>query len=55
MDTYQESQITNGGDCSLHWHSLDRVVRHEDIEQQPARLQYNFPADLEYPITASAS
>lgn len=34
-----ESQLTNGGDCPLHWHSSDRVVRHDDVTQGQAILR----------------
>ena len=39
IDTSQESQLVSGGDCQLHWHSIDRVVRHEDVEQAQAILR----------------
>lgn len=39
MDAYQESQLTGGGDCPLHWHSVDRLVRHDDVTQAQAILR----------------
>ena len=30
IDAYQESALTGGGDCFIHWHSADRVMRRED-------------------------
>lgn len=39
IDQFQENQLLSGGDCQLHWHSLDRVVRHEDLEQTQAIMR----------------
>ncbi len=31
LDPRQVAELTGGADCFLHWHSTDRVLRHEDV------------------------
>lgn len=39
IDQFQQNQLLGGGDCQLHWHSIDRVVRHETLEQTQAIMR----------------
>jgi len=62
MDAFQESMLTNGGDCPLHFHMEDRRPTHDTLSQLNSQEKYvtltataSIAEDTDYVLTSGTA